>query len=236
MTKSIRKLFINSLDTTTKTLRPLDQSIKKYKNISFPEPTFNNFKKTRYDEMVLRGGDIPAHIHNSYESQKLERLNKLVDRRIIRSWQTDALFGKKVFFIKYPHEESSVSNKTKQKSEVRELVEELNPKVVVEEKDSYNEKFEEYIHGKNGSGGVHTIGLISSNDSQNYNFKNKYGVSVPHEIMALKERYPSLGIGSVSISNMGYDEDWRVFSKAILSDVKLKHDILAKLDDIRYKI
>ena len=146
MTKSIRKLFINSLDNKTKASRSLDQSIKKYKNISFPKPTFNNFKKTRYEEMVLRGTDIPAHIHNSYESQKLERLNKLVDRRIVRSWQTDALLGKKVFFIKYPQEESFLFKKIKEKSEVRKLMEELNSKVIVEERESYEEKFKEYIH------------------------------------------------------------------------------------------
>lgn len=35
---------------------------------------------------------------------------------------------------------------------------------------------------------------------------------------------------------MGYDKDWKVFSKAFLKDIKLKNDILAKLDELEYKL
>jgi hypothetical protein len=233
MTKSIRKLFTNSLETTTKPLRTLNQSNKKYKNISFPKPTFNNVKKTRYEEMLLRGGDIPAHLNTPYETEKFERLNKLVGRSIVRSWQTDVLLGKKVFYIKYPNEKAT---KTTGNNELKSIVEDLNANNVEQKTDGYHTKFETYIHGKKGSGGVHSLGLVSNTDNQSYNFRNKYGKSVPQEIINFKESCPRLGIGSVSMSNMGYDEDWRVFSKAFVKDVKLKHDILAKLDFLSYKL
>ncbi|SGZ39687.1 uncharacterized protein HGUI_01887 [Hanseniaspora guilliermondii] len=225
MTKSIRKLFTNSMAIK-------EHANKKYKNISFPKPTFNYIKKSRYEEMVLRGGDIPAYLNSTYENEKLSRLNHLVGKTVVRSWQTDALLGKKTFYIKYPNEDMCVNNEI---NEVRKILIDLD-KRHVEEKKEYNEKFKHYIIGESGNGGVHTLGLVSLSDAQSYNFRQKYGQSIPQELLKLKESCPRLGIGSISMSRMGYDKDWRVFSKAFLKDPKLKNDILAKLDDLEYKV
>lgn len=225
MTKSIRKLFTNSLAIT-------EHSNKKYKNISFPKPTFNSIKKGRYEEMLLRGGDIPAYLNTSYENEKLERLNHLVGKTIVRSWQTDVLLGKKTFYIRYPNEDES---KGKGNNEVRNVIKDFENKQA-EEKREYNDKFKQYTLGESGNGGVHTLGLVPCTDPQSYNFRTKYGQSIPQEILKFKESCPRLGIGSISMGKMGYDKDWKVFSKAFLKDIKLKNDILAKLDELEYKL
>lgn len=224
MTKLIRNLSTNSLAITK-------HSSKKYKNISFPKPTFNNIKKSRYEEMLLRGCDIPPYLNTSYKDEKINRLNHLVGKTIVRSWQTDVLLWKKTFYIRYVSEDACEG---KGNNEVKSIVKDLENNQA-EEKREYSDKFKQYILGESGNGGVHTLGLVPCTDPQSYNFRTKYGQSIPHEILKLKESCPRLGIGSISMGKMGYDKDWKIFSKAFLKDIKLKNDILAKLDDLEYK-
>ncbi|KAL6929394.1 hypothetical protein ACO0SA_000794 [Hanseniaspora valbyensis] len=114
-----------------------------------------------------------------------------------------------------------------------------NPVIKQKPELKLSDEFLLYTKGIDNTGGCHTLGLnLPVNEDDPYkqlSFKNRYGSTLPIELIQLKNHLPEISIGCYSMQYMGYDKDWYDLAKKLLVDVKLRSEIMSKFDSLKYR-
>ncbi|XBW34588.1 hypothetical protein QEN19_000151 [Hanseniaspora menglaensis] len=246
---------IQNLNTFTVT--GIAEVKKKINVVPFPKPLYNANLTTYTDnnklkEMLFKGTDVSPYRNvgkiNSYEINKSKHLANLMDRENLKKLHYDLLMNKKFAFINFQPSQTGVEDK--KLNEESDFIFEKLQYIVAELKameqsnnkqmnETFNEDFLMYIRGVDNTGGCNSIGLnFPSNEEDAYkqfSFKNRYGATLPLELVQLKNYLPEISIGCYSMEHMGYDKDWFEFAKLVMSDMKLKNEIINKLELIKYR-
>lgn len=251
------------LETFKSTGFESERDTKKYKKkstvVPFPKPLYNPNLTTYTDnnklkEMLFKGTDVSPYSSGikkttSYEQHKNKHLANLIDRESLKKLQYDLLINRNFAFINFQSFNSKVESGKNQKDAysalsdleymVSQLKEEENLVKTQKPEIRLSDEFLSYTKGVDSTGGCNTLGLnLPSNEEDLYkqfSFKSKYGSTLPVELIQLKNHLPEISIGCYSLQYMGYDKDWYDFAKKFMSDVKLRGEIISKLETIKYK-
>lgn len=245
--------------TSFESARNTKKDKKKTTVVPFPKPLYNPnlttyTDNTKLKEMLFKGTDVSPYSSGvkrttSYEQHKNKHLANLIDRESLKKLQYDLLINRNFAFINFQSFNSKVGKVNSEKddysalADLECLVSQLKQEEVLAETQKpelqVSEEFLSYTKGVDNTGGCNTLGLnLPSNEEDLYkqfSFKNKYGSTLPVELIQLKNHLPEISIGCYSLQYMGYDKDWYDFAKRFMSDVKLRGEIMSKLESIKYK-
>ena len=237
-------------------------NIKKKSNVlPFPKPLYNPNLTTYTDnsklkEMLFKGTDVSPYNSpggfkktTSYEKRKNEHIANLIEKESLKKLQYDLLMNRNFAFINFQPSTPNVEDEFKFKGDdfilnklefiVSQLKAMDNPVLKRKPELKLSDEFLLYTKGIDNTGGCHTLGLnLPVNEDDPYkqlSFKNRYGSTLPIELIQLKNHLPEISIGCYSMQYMGYDKDWYDLAKKLLVDVKLRSEIMSKFDSLKYR-